>query len=184
MNQDEFPPQDLIWVVVEDADGTSEELLAVQLDEKRCRLEESPAFVEGYGFGDTVRVEADGEGFLVAKEVLNRAPMVQSEITLPRHVSQTQGFQNFCHAVHEAGGQWSILFGGILLVDVPEASGFDAARELERMTAADPGPCVIRARQFDRGMNVILPKHRGHRLSEDEAESETAEPRSSLEEDR
>ncbi|CAN5760042.1 hypothetical protein BH23GEM6_BH23GEM6_24960 [soil metagenome] len=175
MNQDESSSQDLIWVVVEDADGTSEELLAIQLDENRCRLEESPAFVDGYGFGDTIEVEPDEEGFLVARRVLHRASMVQSEITLPRHVSQTQGFQNFCHAVHEVGGQWSILFGGILLVDVPEDSGFDAAQELETMTAADPGPYVTRARQFDRGMNVILPKQRGHRMSEDGEGSETSD---------
>jgi len=167
---DEFPPQDLIWVVVEDADGTSEELLAVQLDAKSCRLEESPAFVDGYGFGDTVEVERDEQGFLIAKKVLGRAGMVQSEIALPRNASQTQGFQNFCEAVHEVGGQWSILFGGILLVDVPENSGFDATRELEKMTSAEPGPCLTRARQFDRTLKILLPKHRGHRMSEDGAE--------------
>jgi hypothetical protein len=126
-----------VEVVVED-DGWSEPLLAEPLGDGLFRMLESPFLSDACAFGDVVRAQPT-EGVWVVQTVVHRAEFRSSSFGLTRAEAGSQGLVDFLEEVQAEGGQWSIFAGGMLRLDLPPESCFDAGSRLRQCLRNRPG---------------------------------------------
>ena len=123
-------------IELEFEDG-SEHLLVTPVDSNLYRLEESSGMGEVV-FGDVIEVERHPEGRLQFKRIATPSRLATTTSILPLNVTKTAEFRTFLDRVMSLGGNWELLYGGVLLVHLPQPVPFDVEPEIKAILPKKP----------------------------------------------
>jgi hypothetical protein len=112
----------------------SEGVLATPVGPNRWRIEESAVCSVRARIGNVVEVEPLPSGDLRLVRVVRRSPYRSFRWLLWRALLDSDDFSAFCRRVEEAGGEWSRIFGGVVVIDVPKDSPLDVKAEIARLS--------------------------------------------------
>lgn len=119
--------------------GWSEGVLATPAGPNRWRIEESAVSSVRARMGNVVEVEPLPSGELRLVRVVRRSPYRSYRWLLWRALLDSDDFAALCRRVEEAGGAWSRVFGGVVVIDVPKDSPLDVKAEIARLSEKYPG---------------------------------------------
>ncbi|MFC4811662.1 hypothetical protein [Paenibacillus sp. GCM10023250] len=118
-----------------DADGREIEVLDVSvIDPDTVTIEENPIFSERVSFGDRIRVRRVGDVYYYI-ETLRKSELVRRSWLLSRRVSRSAELSAAKARIAEAGGNWEQVFGGLLVINVPQAIERGIAADIETIIA-------------------------------------------------
>jgi hypothetical protein len=118
--------------------GLSENLSLTALGCGRYRAEESSIFSE-INFGDVIEAEPSPDGGIRLVRVIEQSSLVTLRWLIPQGVAESEGLSQFLEKVTAVGGRWERALGGLLILHLPNASGFDAHSEFKQYTGCN-GP--------------------------------------------
>lgn len=98
------------------------------------KLEETP-LVDYAAFGDVIEVEEIDNGCFVFKRIAEKSKYKCHELVLAKSLIESENFEKIVKRVEKEGGQWEIIFGGMVLINLPLDSCFDVAQEIQNMKA-------------------------------------------------
>lgn len=101
-------------------DGSSEGLLVTPLEPNMCRLEESSVFVEAR-YHDIVEAEPQTDGTVRFVRVVTPSGLKTASWILSKVQTESSALSALLDKVISVGGFWERIFGGVLLVHLPQA---------------------------------------------------------------
>ncbi|WP_090648031.1 hypothetical protein [Paenibacillus sp. UNC496MF] len=118
-----------------DEDGREIEVLDVSMiDPDTLTIEENPIFSERVSFGDRIRVRRIGDVYYYI-ETLRKSELVRRSWLLSRRVSRSAELSAAKARIAEAGGNWEQVFGGLLVINVPQAFEGGIAADIDAIIA-------------------------------------------------
>ncbi len=130
--------ESMVLVIAGDGTAWEESVLALPLGGGRFRLLESPLLSDSCRCGDTVHARLSADREWLVQSVVQRALVRSWTVFLSKLEATSQGLQDFLLEVEAQGGQWSIVFGGLLQVDLPQSSRLDCGFRLDKCLRARP----------------------------------------------
>lgn len=105
----------------------------------RYRLEDTPvsSFIEEMDvyYSDVIEATRDPGGSLRFRALVARSGLRMTDFIVSRDIIESDEFHTFADAVTAVGGYSERVFGGVLLVYVPDGSPFDPVAELDKVVA-------------------------------------------------
>jgi hypothetical protein len=95
------------------------------MGEGRYRLEEPLAMSSDIAMHDVIETREDTSGCLKVTRVVESAGFRRLEYDLPRESLRSEPVQKKLSEVEQLGGNWVVLMGGILVVNVPPSASWE-----------------------------------------------------------
>jgi len=128
------PKAVMIQVYIEQ--GLTESLSLTALGDGRYRAEVSSIF-SGINRGDVIEAEPSTDGGIRLVKVIEQSPMVTLRWLVPEGIAESDELGQFLEKVVAVGGCWERALGGLLILHLPKAGGFDAHSEFKRYTGCN-----------------------------------------------
>jgi hypothetical protein len=119
-----------------DEGASIEHVLVTPLALHQYRLEESPVSGDNLRYRDVIEAEPQADGCLRFLRLVEKSPFRISVYFLPKNVIDSQQFQDVLKRVLEIGGNWEIVFGGVVYLHVLRAKAFDPTNEIQAIRDA------------------------------------------------
>ena len=119
-----------------DGGESIEQVLVTPLASQQYRLEVSPISGGNLRYHDVIEAESQADGCLRFVRLVEKSPFRTLEYFLPKSVVESQPFQNILESVMTLGGNWEIVFGGIVYLHVPKDTAFDPTDEIQAIRKA------------------------------------------------
>jgi hypothetical protein len=117
-------------------DGASFESTQVTaLGPDQYRLEATPVFSEAAAFGDIIEATKDAKEQLLFHRLVEKGHFRSYSYLLSLRVVESPEFTALCDEVLHLGGMWEQVFGGWVVLHVPETSDLDVEAAIIHMAA-------------------------------------------------
>jgi hypothetical protein len=116
-------------------DGSEDSLAVTHIDDEVVVLHETSLLQEEYRFGTKIAVRVLDGNVLEVREIVAKSTFETLEFLLPQAVAESPYLDQLLSRVVAEGGGWERMFGGVLLVHIPEKRRINVAAQLERITS-------------------------------------------------
>ena len=113
----------------------SESLPVTHLGGNHYRAEGSAIFGEELYWHDELEIECTNEGRGRFVRVLKRSGLRVESFVISKKITDSERLRDLFDAVVESGGNWEIIYGGVLLTHVPAEVEMDVDRLLSQVIA-------------------------------------------------
>jgi hypothetical protein len=114
-------------------DGCTESLIVIDLGGGLCRLEESPISSESAGWGDVIRCTPGPGGSLICTDVVQPSGLHREWFISSTAYQESQNWADLKERIMAAGGNWELVWGGIVILHYPQ----EKAEEFAPLLVAD-----------------------------------------------
>ncbi|PWV94454.1 uncharacterized protein DUF4265 [Paenibacillus cellulosilyticus] len=116
-----------------DQDGREIEVLdGLRIDAETIRIEENPIFYDRVSYGDVIRIRRDKDIFYYI-ETIKKSELVRHARLLTQETSQSREIESIMNRVVRYDGRAEIVFGGILIVNIPREHEEEILQELNEI---------------------------------------------------
>ncbi|WP_175406422.1 DUF4265 domain-containing protein [Bacillus sp. FJAT-27264] len=126
-------PKPLELHICFDERGFEIEVLDVTpVDRDMYRIEETPIFNPGVSMGDVIRLKEE-RGVYYYQETVRKSDLKRYAWLLTQDTAYSPILAAFKQRVNEAGGSWEQIFGGLVVIHIPQDSVLDVEDEMNRI---------------------------------------------------
>lgn len=98
----------------------------------KYRIEETPIFNPGIAYGDIIRVR-EQQGIAYYVETVQKSGFIRYAWLLSKEAAASREIRDFKDRVTSHEGKWEQIFGGLLVIHLPQSSSVDAEQEMARI---------------------------------------------------